>query len=62
MAALYRTLRRFEELDRALLVLHLDDRAHREIAEILGISESNVGTKLNRLKDRIRREMAVEKE
>lgn len=62
VAALYRTLRRFEALDRALLVLHLDDRSHREIAEILGISESNVGTKLNRLKDRIRREMAVEKE
>jgi RNA polymerase sigma-70 factor (ECF subfamily) len=62
VAALYRTLRRFDELDRALLVLHLEDRSHREIAEILGISETNVGTKLARLKNRIRREMAVEKE
>ena len=40
-------------LDRALL-LYLDDRPQREIAEILGISESNVSTKIGRLKQRIR--------
>lgn len=41
-------------LDRALLLLYLDDRPQREIAEILGISESNVSTKIGRLKQRIR--------
>ena len=40
-------------LERALL-LCLDDRPQREIAEILGISESNVSTKIGRLKQRIR--------
>ena len=41
-------------LERALLLLYLDDRPQREIAEILGISESNVSTKIGRLKQRIR--------
>jgi RNA polymerase sigma factor (sigma-70 family) len=56
-----RALRRFiaqlEPLNRALLLLYLEDRSHREIAEILGISESNVATKLGRLKQRIRNEI-----
>ena len=44
-------------LDRALLLLYLDERNQREIADILGISESNVSTKIGRLKQRIRDEL-----
>jgi RNA polymerase sigma-70 factor (ECF subfamily) len=53
-----RILRRFiaalEPLDRALLLLYLDERSTREMAEVFGISESNVTTKISRLKQRIR--------
>lgn len=53
-----RLLRRYidrqDPLNRALLLLYLEDRSHREIAEILGISEGNVATKISRLKQRIR--------
>ena len=53
-----RILQRFiatlEPLDRALLLLYLDERSTREMAEVLGISESNVTTKISRLKQRIR--------
>ncbi|WP_256645421.1 RNA polymerase sigma factor [Thermomonas paludicola] len=44
-------------LDRALLLLYLEERNQREIAEILGISESNVSTKIGRLKQRIRNDL-----
>ncbi|MDQ3160947.1 MAG: sigma-70 family RNA polymerase sigma factor [Pseudomonadota bacterium] len=44
-------------LERALLLLYLEDRKQGEIAEILGISESNVSTKIGRLKQRIRDEL-----
>jgi len=44
-------------LDRALLLLYLEDRPQREIAEVLGITESNVSTKIARLKQRIRDEI-----
>jgi RNA polymerase sigma-70 factor (ECF subfamily) len=41
-------------LDRALLLLYLEERPNAEIAEILGITATNVTTKINRLKDRLR--------
>jgi RNA polymerase sigma factor (sigma-70 family) len=44
-------------LDRALLLLYLEERNQSEIADILGISESNVSTKIGRLKQRIRNEL-----
>jgi RNA polymerase sigma-70 factor (ECF subfamily) len=54
--ALHRVIDRLAALDRALLLLYLDERSQREIAEILGIGESNVATKIGRLKQRIRNE------
>ena len=51
---LYRVIDRLDPLNRALLLLYLDEKSQREIAEILGISESNVATKIGRLKQRIR--------
>jgi RNA polymerase sigma factor (sigma-70 family) len=44
-------------LDRALLLLYLEDKSQREIAEILGITPTNVSTKINRLKQKIRAEI-----
>jgi RNA polymerase sigma-70 factor (ECF subfamily) len=42
------------ELDKALMILYLEERPHREIAEILGITETNVATKLSRIKGRLK--------
>lgn len=42
------------ELDRALLILYLDENRYDTIAEILGISETNVGTKISRIKQKLR--------
>jgi len=41
-------------LDKALVLLFLDGNDHASIADVLGISVSNVGTKLWRIKDRLR--------
>jgi RNA polymerase sigma-70 factor (ECF subfamily) len=46
-------------LDRALILLYLDDRTAAEIADVLGISESNVTTKINRIKQRWRRDASA---
>jgi RNA polymerase sigma factor (sigma-70 family) len=48
-------------LDRGLMLLYLDDYSYAEIGAILGISESNVGTKINRIKDRLKRNAAPAK-
>ncbi|MEO8747267.1 MAG: sigma-70 family RNA polymerase sigma factor [Rhodanobacter sp.] len=52
--ALHAFIDQLDVLNRALMLLHLDDRSYREIAEVLGITETNVATKINRLKLRIR--------
>lgn len=55
--ALHRFIGQLDKLNRALLLLYLEDQSYRQIAEILGISETNVATKLSRLKQRIRNEI-----
>ena len=56
-----RRLRRFiaaePPIERALLLLYLEEKPQKEIAEILGITPTNVSTKINRLKQRIRNEV-----
>lgn len=44
-----------DPLDRALMILYLDGNPHDAIADVLGISPSNVGTKIGRIKQRLRR-------
>ena len=39
-----------KELDRAIMLLYLDERSYKEIAETIGISETNVATKIGRIK------------
>lgn len=47
---LTRFLSQLKELDRALMLLYLEERSHKEIAQIIGISETNVATKIGRIK------------
>lgn len=47
-------MRQLDELDRAILILYLDENSHDTIAGVLGISETNVGTKIGRLKQKLR--------
>jgi RNA polymerase sigma-70 factor (ECF subfamily) len=51
---LYRLIHSVPELDRALLLLVLDGHDHGSIGEILGLSTTNVGTKVHRLKQDLR--------
>ena len=46
-----------DELNRALILLYLDEHNYREIADILGISETNVATKISRVKQQLRARM-----
>ncbi len=45
---LYAAIRQLPKADAALVLLYLDDLSYREMAEVIGLSESNVGVKLNR--------------
>jgi RNA polymerase sigma-70 factor, ECF subfamily len=47
---LYQAIKQLPKTDAALVLLYLDELSYRQMAEVLGISESNVGVKLNRAK------------
>jgi len=53
-AELLAVLDALEPLNRALLMLTLEGLSYREIGEVLGLTESNVGVRLSRLKPRVR--------
>jgi RNA polymerase sigma factor (sigma-70 family) len=54
LTLLYRAIRQLDEVERALIMCYLDDLSYRRMAEVLGISESNVGAKLTRTKAKLR--------
>ena len=50
---LFRAIRLLNKDDRSLIILHLEEKSYQEIAEILGITKSNVGVKLTRIKKKL---------
>jgi RNA polymerase sigma-70 factor (ECF subfamily) len=58
---LYDFIAELDPLSRALIVLYLDGNRYPEIAEILGISETNVATRISRLKSRMKHEFTTKK-
>ena len=44
-------------LDKGILMLYLENKSHIEIAEITGLSKSNVGTKLSRIKEKLKQQI-----
>lgn len=50
ISILYRLIEKLNEFDKALILLYLDNNKYLDIADILGISETNVATKISRIK------------
>lgn len=44
-------------LDKAIIMLYLDNKSYEEIAEIVGVSISNVGTKMLRIKEKLKKQI-----
>jgi RNA polymerase sigma-70 factor (ECF subfamily) len=53
LAWLYEELRSLDKIDRSIALLYLDDVSYRDMAEILGLSESNIGVRVHRLKKQL---------
>lgn len=51
---LYRLISMLSKIDKALILLWLEDKSYKEIAEITGLSTTNVGTKLSRIKEQLK--------
>lgn len=44
-------------LDKGIVILYLENKTHEEIANIIGLSVTNVGTKLSRIKERLKQQI-----
>ena len=44
-------------LDKGIVILYLENKSYDEIAEIVGISSSNVGTKISRIKEKLKKQI-----
>lgn len=51
---LYRMINCLGQLERALILLWLEEKSYQEMADITGISRNNVAVKLNRIKEKLR--------
>ena len=60
LVALYAFIGQLDALNRALILLYLEDRSYGEIAAVMGISETNVATKISRIKQTLRSQMVRE--
>ena len=50
---LYEAISKLSAIDKAIITLYLDEYSYKEIAEIIGITESNTGVKISRIKSQI---------
>ena len=54
MEKLYELVNRLDPLEKSIIYLYLEQRSYREIGTIIGISETNVGTKIQRIKQKLK--------
>lgn len=52
---LYAAIDRLSEIEKALVMLYLDDRTYEEMEEILGINQNNLRVKMNRIREKLRK-------
>jgi RNA polymerase sigma-70 factor (ECF subfamily) len=51
---LFAAIRRLDEDERAIIALYLEEMSYAEIADITGLSENNIGVRLNRIRKKIK--------
>jgi len=60
LALLQQQIKKLDSLEKGIILLYLEDRSYDEIAAITGLSPTNVGTKLSRIKEKLKKQMKRE--
>lgn len=55
---LHQFINELKELDKALMILYLESRSYKEISEIIGITETNVATRISRIKETLKQKFS----
>jgi RNA polymerase sigma-70 factor (ECF subfamily) len=52
---LYQGIKQLSEVDRAVILLYLEEKSYQEIAEIIGTNPNNIGVRIKRIKERLKK-------
>ena len=52
---LYDAIRQLSEVDRAVILLYLEEKSYQEIADIIGTNPNNIGVRIKRIKERLKK-------
>jgi RNA polymerase sigma-70 factor (ECF subfamily) len=52
---LYNAIRVLSEIDRAIIMLYLEEKSYQEIADIIGTNPNNIGVRIQRIKTRLKK-------
>ncbi len=52
---LYTAIRQLSEVDRAVILLYLEEKTYQEIADIIGTNPNNIGVRIKRIKERLKK-------
>lgn len=52
---LYDAIKRLSEVDRGVILLYLEEKSYKEIAEITGTNPNNIGVRIKRIKERLKK-------
>ncbi len=52
---LYASIKRLSEVDRGVILLYLEEKSYKEIAEITGTNPNNIGVRIKRIKERLKK-------
>ncbi len=52
---LYNAIRKLSEIDRAVIMLYLEEKSYQEIADIIGTNPNNIGVRVKRIKMRLKK-------
>jgi RNA polymerase sigma-70 factor (ECF subfamily) len=58
--SLYKAIAKLKDVEKAIIMLYLEEKSYKEIGEIIGISEKNVSVKLVRLKEKLKKLMKIQ--
>ncbi len=52
---LYNAIRQLSEIDRGVILLYLEKKSYQEIAEIIDTNPNNIGVRIKRIKERLKK-------
>ena len=54
---LYKSIQKLSVVEKGIILLYLEGKSHEEISNITGFTTSNVGTRISRIKEKLKRQI-----